>query len=73
MPTIVTALVHFLHTQGQVRIIVCGNQQNATDAVDKAYFENSLEICSNGSYKGSYKYLLWWIPAVRALQIRDVF
>lgn len=52
-----------------MRIVVCGNQQSATDAVYKAYVVNHLEIFSNGSHK----YLLWWIPAVRALQIRDIF
>lgn len=56
-----------------MRIVVCGNQQSATDAVDKAYVVNHLEIFYSGSYKNSHKYLLWWIPAVRALQIRDVF
>lgn len=49
-----------------MRIVVCGNQQSATDAIDKAYVVNHLGIFSN-------KYLLWWIPAVRALQIGDVF
>lgn len=72
MPTIVTALVHFLQTQRQVEIIVCDYRQNATDAVDIAYVINCPENFCNDSHKGSNKYKLWWIPAVRALQIRDV-
>ncbi len=53
-------------------IIVFDNSQNATDAVDIVYLINCLENFSNDSYKISNKYKLWWIPAVRALQIRDV-
>lgn len=39
----VSSFFFFLQTRGQVKIIVCGNRQNAMDTVDKAYIVNRLE------------------------------